>query len=180
MKLTLKWPVVIITFLITLSIIYAANYWRQQNLVMEPLREQLLSLHIVEDVQIEGGREKNISVFLGQVPHLASAYQEILSVLQSRNEEGSSQITIIDRRNQYLSSIYEKIHFAIMEGERQGNYTKMNAEISLLLNEEDRLLDYSLTVDQERIYLQLIAEDAYLYEVIPIKNSSFVTQKAGR
>ncbi len=171
MKISLKWPVVIIAFLITFSLIYVANYWRQQNLVVEPLREQLLTLDAVEAVSMEVGKANEISVTLGYVPHFAEVYREIESVLEVRGED-VEKLTIVDRRNPYLLSLYEKIQFALMEGERQGNYTKMNKEIKLILAEEKELQSYSLSVDQEAIYLQLGAGEYFLYEVIPIKHRS--------
>lgn len=176
LKISLKWPVVIITFLITFSLIYAANYWRQQHLVVEPLREQLLAVDTVEDVYIEDGKAKEISVTLGYAPHFAEVYREIKSVLQARGED-VEQVTIVDRRNPYLLSLYEKIQFALMEGERQGNYTKMNNEINLILKEEAELHSYSLRVDQEAIYLHLGTGEYFLYEVIPIKHWTFASDQ---
>lgn len=167
MKFTMKWPVVIIAFLFTFSLIYGANYWRQQNLVMEPLLEQLLSLDGVEDVQVERGRENEISIYVKKVPHFASLYREIQQVLLSRNEE-ESRLVIVDNRNGYLDSLYQKIHFALMEGERKGNYTAMNSEIEKLLAGEEGLDNYALSVDQDRIYLQFESGNYYLYEVVPI------------
>jgi uncharacterized protein YueI len=81
------------------------------------------------------------------------------------------RLTILDKRDPYLESLYEKVHYALMEGERRGNYSYMNKEISLLLSDEKGLVNYHLWVDQERIYLQLFSEENYLYEVIPINMS---------
>ncbi len=174
MNISLKWPVVVIAFLITFSLIYAANYWRQQHLVMEPLREQLLALEAVDDVIIENGGTNEISVSLGQVPQFPEVYREIQSVFKARNED-LNRLTIMDRRNAYLNSLYGRIEFALMEGERQGNYTQMSKEINLLLEEEAQLNSHSLSVDQQAIYLQLDSGDYYLYEVIPIKYGTFAS-----
>lgn len=178
MKFALKWPVVIATFIITLSLIYGANYWRQQNLVMEPLREQILSLDGVHDLQVEGGTEKTFTVFLGQVPRLADTYREIERILQSHNED-NSKIIIADQRNAYLDSLYARIHFALMEGERRGNYTAMNSKITSLLEGEKELSSYYLAVDQQRIYLHLSTKEHFLYEIIPIRSESLVSENAG-
>ena len=178
MKFALKWPVVITAFIITLSLIFGANHWHQQNLVMAPLREQILSLDAVHDVQVESGTEKTFTISLGQVPRFADTYREIQKILQSHNED-NSKIIIIDRRNAYLNSLYARIHFALMEGERQGNYTAMNSKITSLLEGEKELLSYFVVVDQERIYLQLNTEDHYLYEIIPIRNSHLVMGNIG-
>ena len=95
--------------------------------------------------------------------------------MKTRNED-LDRLTIVDRRNPYLNSLYSRIEFALMEGERQGNYTEMSKKINLQLEEEGELHSYSLSVDQEAIYLQLGTGDYYMYEVIPIK--TFTTGKA--
>lgn len=168
MKLNLKWSVVIIAFIITFSIIYAANYWSQQRLVMEPLMEELLSLDGVEDVQIANVNDKEIYISLSQVSRLAETYRDIEDILKSRNES-ESHVIVVDKRSEYLEGIYEKIHFALMEGERKGNYTEMKKGINFFLKDERGLDSYSLTVDQKRIYLQLDAGNYFLYEIIPLK-----------
>lgn len=104
MKFALKWPVVITAFIITLSLIFGANHWHQQNLVMAPLREQILSLDAVHDVQVESGTEKTFTISLGQVPRFADTYREIQKILQTHNED-NSKIIIIDRRNAYPNSL---------------------------------------------------------------------------
>ncbi len=176
MNISLKWPVVVVAFLLTFSLIYAANYWRQQHLVVEPLREQLLALEAVEDVNMDNGRTNEISVSLGYVSHFPEVYREIQSVFKTRNED-LDRLIIVDRRSAYLNSLYSGIEFALMEGERQGNYMQMSKEINLLLEGEAQLSSYLLSVDQQAIYLQLGAGDYYLYEVIPIKYGTFASDK---
>ena len=57
MRLNLKWPVVIMVFLLTFASIYAVHYWRQQRLVKEPLMEALMEIEAVEDISINNNKQ---------------------------------------------------------------------------------------------------------------------------
>ena len=172
MKINLRWPIVLLALVLTVSGIYGVNYWRQQRLIDEPLKESLLKVDGVENVNITNtNKNSEISIFLQEVKDLSKTYREIEGILDLTYKQGSYQVTILDKRDPYLESLYEKVHYALMEGERRGNYSYMNKEISLLLSDEKGLVNYHLWVDQERIYLQLFSEENYLYEVIPINMS---------
>jgi hypothetical protein len=175
-RLHLKWPVVILAFLLTFASIYAINYWRQQRLIKEPLKEALLEIEAVKDVNIKNNKQNTeVLITLNKVGDLSKTYNSLEEVLLLTYAENSFKITLIDKRDTYLESLYGKIQFALMEGERLGNYTEMSKEISRLLEQEQDLEDYRLWVDQKRIYLQLSAKDNFLYEVIPLTFSMEVS-----
>ncbi len=170
MKINLRWPIVLLALVLTVSGIYGVNYWRQQRLIDEPLKESLLEVDGVEKVNITNTNQHNkISISLLEVKDLSKTYREIEGILDLTYD--SYQLIILDKRDPYLESLYEKVHYALMEGERRGNYSDMNKEIFLLLNDEMDLVNYHLWVDQEKIYLQLSSDGNYLYEVIPINMS---------
>jgi len=172
-RINLKWPVVILAFLLTFASIYAVNYWRQQRLIKEPLKEALLEIEAVKDITIISNKQgTEILVTMDKAADLCKTYQNIEGVLLLTYPENSFKITLLDKRNAYLESLYDRVHFALMEGERLGNYTEMNKEISQLLGPEEELEGYRLQVDQKRIYLQMATKDSYLYEVIPITFST--------
>lgn len=172
MKINLRWPIVLLALVLTVSGIYGVNYWRQQRLIDEPLKESLLEVDGVEKVNIINTNQHNkISISLLEVKDLSKTYREIEGILDLTYAQGSYQLIILDKRDPYLESLYEKVHYALMEGERRGNYSDMNKEIFLLLNDEMDLVNYHLWVDQEKIYLQLSSDGNYLYEVIPINMS---------
>jgi hypothetical protein len=169
-KINLRWPIVLLALVLTVSGIYGVNYWRQQRLIDEPLKESLLEVDGVEKVNITNTNQHNkISISLLEVKDLSKTYREIEGILDLTYD--SYQLIILDKRDPYLESLYEKVHYALMEGERRGNYSDMNKEIFLLLNDEMDLVNYHLWVDQEKIYLQLSSDGNYLYEVIPINMS---------
>lgn len=170
MRINLRWPIVLLAFVLTISSIFVVSYWRQQRLIEEPLIETLLQIEYVEEVvikKIENGTE--FSVTLKEVDNLYQTYESIEEILDSTYKDGSYVIALVDQRNPYLESIYDKIHFALMEGERVGNYSHMNKEISMLLEQESKLENYHLWVDQKRIYLQLSSDNSFLYEIVPLQ-----------
>lgn len=170
LRINLRWPVVLLAFVFTIASIFVVSYWRQQRLIEEPLKESLLQIEDVEDVGIiksENGTDFFIT--LKEVENLSKTYRDIEEILDSTYKDSSYKITLLDQRNLYLESIYEKIHFALMEGERVGNYSHMSREIFMLLEQESELKDYQLAVDQKRIYLQLVSENSFLYEIVPLQ-----------
>jgi len=170
LRINLRWPIVLLAFVLTISSIFVVSYWRQQRLIEEPLIETLLQIEYVEEVvikKIENGTE--FSVTLKEVDNLYQTYESIEEILDSTYKDGSYVIALVDQRNPYLESIYDKIHFALMEGERVGNYSHMNKEISMLLEQESKLENYHLWVDQKRIYLQLSSDNSFLYEIVPLQ-----------
>jgi hypothetical protein len=179
LKIDLRWPVVLVALVLTVSCIYGVNYWRQQRFIDEPLRESLLNVNGVEDVEINNKKQKNsvteVSILLQEVEDLSKTYKEIEGILDLAYAQDSYRIVILDKRDSYLESLYNRIHYALMEGERRGNYNNMNKEVSLLLDNETSLKNYHLRVDQKRIYLQLSSEEKYLYEIIPINTSTEVS-----
>ncbi|MGI5876576.1 MAG: hypothetical protein ACOX6X_07170 [Dethiobacteria bacterium] len=175
MKSDFKWPVMVLIILLTFAGIYAFSYWRQLNLVEEPLRDKLLELENIADVNIYSSTPKvTINIVLDKGDNLPQLYNNVEEVALSIYEEDSFNISITDKRTPYLNNLYEEIHFSLMEGERLGNYSKMKEEISHILGQEQNLDSYHLWVDQKRIYLLLTSGDSFLCEITPI--SSYQTR----
>jgi len=180
MRFNLKWQIVIIAFIFTFAAICAFNFWRQHRLVKEPLKEALLNIDAVKEVNIKSENQQHMEILitLDKVDDLSKTYQEIEKIVALRFPENSVKIFLIDKRNAYLETVLEKLHFALMEGERLGNYTEMSDKIYLLLEQENELERYRLRVDQKYIYLQLESKSYYLYEIIPITFSTAEVKNA--
>lgn len=170
MRIPAKYMLAILAFLLTFGCIYAVNSWHQQRLVKEPLAEALMQIEGVKDVKlIDNDRKKTeVWITLNEVGNLPKTYGDIEEVLLRTYGQDSYKITLADNRDPYLESIYGKIHFALLEGERLGNYNAMSEEIFEQLAQEEGLKNYRLWVDQKRIYLLLTTSRNTLYEVIPV------------
>ncbi|NLJ56985.1 MAG: hypothetical protein GX334_08075 [Firmicutes bacterium] len=180
MRIPHKYVVVFLVFLFTCGCIYAFNVWHQQRRVKEPLAETLLQIEGVGDVELinDGRKETEVCIVLDAVDNLPKTYNRIEEALSSAYKKDSYIITLTDNRDPYLESVYTKIHFALMEGERMGNYGAMSKEVFRQLEQEKDLKNYNLWVDQKRIYLLLATSKSNLYEVIPVKYSIGVGQVA--
>lgn len=162
----------VLIILLTFLGIYAFSYWRQLNLVEEPLRDKLFALENIADVDIGSAPNRiTIDITLERGDNLPQLYNDIEEATLSVYEEGSFNISIIDKRTPYLSSLYEKIHYSLMEGERLGNYSKMKEEVTSILEKEQGLDFFYLWVDQKRIYLLLTSGDKFLCEVISLSKT---------
>jgi len=165
-----KWPVVVATFIAAFVAIYAFNWWRQENLVIEPLTLSLKEIEGVEEVNISVLRDRDIiDLELAPVDNLATAYQAAEDIIISYYGEEDYQLNILDERDEHLEEAYWRVHITLREGQRLGNYSFMSAETARLLEQDSKITAYRLYVDGQRIYLHLSAGDRYLYEVLEIE-----------
>ena len=174
-----RWPIKVIFMLLYFGAIYTFNLWHQQRVIKEPLMEKLQQLEGVQNVEVSTlGNSKIIRflITLSDVDNLPATYREMDELLLSTYHEDEYLLILTDNSNPYLESIYEKIQFALMEGERTGNYIKMNEEVTRLMEQEEGELSYRLWVDQDRIYLFLSSGSHYLYKIIPIKLTDIMGQ----
>jgi hypothetical protein len=92
LKFNLRWPIVLLALVLTVSGIYGINYWRQQRLIDEPLKESLLKVDGVEKVNITNSNQNNkISITLQEVKNLSKTYREIERILDLTYAQGSYQ-----------------------------------------------------------------------------------------
>ncbi|MGI5823127.1 MAG: hypothetical protein ACOX6Z_04210 [Dethiobacteria bacterium] len=180
MRISRKYVVVFLVFLFTCGCIYGLNVWHQQRRVKEPLAGTLLQIEGVDDVALinDGRKETEVCIVLNAVEDLPKTYNHIEEVLIATYKQDSYKLTLTDNRDPYLESVYAKIHFALLEGERLGNYGAMSKEVFRQLEQEEDLKNYSLWVDQKRIYLLLATSKSNLYEVIPVKYATGAGQAA--
>lgn len=171
--ITFRWPIMLMVMLLTFGAIYAFNLWHQQRIIKEPLLESLKQVDGVQSVEVSTQDHSKKIIYLvtledaGNLPVTYSQMDELL--LSTYHKKDNYLLLLTDNRNSYLQSVYEKIQFALMEGERTGNYTRMDEEVSRLIEREEDKVDYRLWVDQDRIYLFISAGSNYLYKIIPIK-----------
>ena len=173
MRIPAKYMFAFLAFLLTFGCIYAVNSWHQQRLVKEPLAEALMQIEGVKDVKLINNDRKKAEVWitLNKVENLPQTYGDIEEILLATYGQDSYKINLTDNRDPYLESVYHKIHFALLEGERLGNYSVMSEEVFKQLAQEESLKNYRLWVDQKRIYLLLTTSQSTLYEVIPVASA---------
>jgi hypothetical protein len=163
----LKWPMVAISFLVGLGLLVSAHYLWQRTAVEKPLVERLRQDPDVSSVTLrhENGRLA-VEVLLKAVPRLATTTERIGSLVRQAYPR-VARITYKDQSNTALEALYYDMHFALHQAARNGDYREMADWVHALAH-NGNLTDYRVEVGSTAIYLQLHAEDAYLYRIIPL------------
>ncbi len=166
----LRWPVIIATAAVALSLFFGAYYYHQYYLQEAPLVEQLTRLEGVREVRV--GREKGQPVvtvtpdpsYHGPLQDLFLAVEEV-----SRRElKNEPEIRVTDRRNPQLEDFSRSVTPALYEGARLGNYRSVAQSVAAAAGTY-QVDDALFAVDYRRLYLQARDGDHYLYLVIPLE-----------
>ncbi|NLJ33119.1 MAG: hypothetical protein GX349_00775 [Firmicutes bacterium] len=159
--------IIIAVALISILLFFAGKYCYQRYLVLEPLLKQVRAIEGVRDVQVSSlGGGRLFLVSLGDVEDLVDIYGKIDGQLAEVFEEQSYALHLLDARNEKLEEVYHSIHFAIYEAIDRGNFTHL-ADVVAKQALANGMGKYRVTVDGERVYLQLHLGEAYLYEIVP-------------
>jgi hypothetical protein len=161
----IKIPVVVISFLLTLGILFAGMWLYKDLYVNDPLAEKLQKIPAVKEYELIID-EKSLEVTLGTVDNLKETYLEIEnSIKDITNDSGAFEIKIKDNPDNLLNSVWEKAQFAVYEALEQGNFNDMAVQIKKVI-EEFGLEKYKIQMDKNNIYIQLHHGDKFLYKVL--------------
>lgn len=162
----LKWEYVALAAVLTLAALSLAYYSYDSLGVMRPLQQSLSADPDVTSVKMtKSTGTLDIEVALAGVDDLEATYGRLFSLASKRLQPGTFQITVADQRDQRLADVYRQIHYYLEEAALRGNFGAMIDACSEVLSREG-IEDYRITVDERRIYVQLVLGDHYLYEVL--------------
>ena len=149
----LKWKQIVAGFAATLIILLLGNYMWHRTAVERPLIQVLLQDEAVEEaVFYSDGRTSRVEVKLKDVPRLAEAARRINDTVKKM--QPTTRVIFMDNSDDFLSELYDSVHFAIFEARVNGTFIKMND--SFLNSVKDAgLSEYRLEVSNEAIYVQL-------------------------
>lgn len=158
--------VVAVALVVTLGILLGGQYLFRRERVDRPLLEQYKEISAVESASIrdEQGR-KVIELQLGEVDDLAKSYRDIEAASRNFLEKDSYRLVIVDKRDRGLEDVYYRMHFSLEEAIATGRFTDMADRVGTIAGSSD-LDRYRLSVDGQRLYLQLHRGDRYLYAVL--------------
>lgn len=161
--------IICLSFILTLGILLGGRWVYQEFGVMGPLQKNLAETPAVTESMIEtDGGKLNIELKLGEIQSLNQSLQDIKKILP---KDSKYNLTIKDRRNNYLEGLWTKNRFALEEAACLGNLTEMQGLLEANLEEAD-LERWLLEVDEENIYLQMHEGKAYLYEIVQRRSVS--------
>jgi hypothetical protein len=154
---------IVLTFVLTLALLLGGRFAYQEFGVMGPLKKSLSSAPVVKEAVIfSEGNKTVIQIELGKVSSLQTAIKEITGLLPM---DDGYVLAIEDRRNEYLTRLWQENRFALEEAAVRGNLTEMQALLNKNLAQA-QLDSWAVEVDEQNLYLQLHVGEHYLYETV--------------
>lgn len=162
----LRWVWVAAAAAVTLAVL-GLSYSSYENFgVKKPLVRALLANSDVRTADVrKDGATLVIEIGLKKVPDLARSYNALDRTVREHLGSSPYRIEIVDLPTPKLEEAYHAIHFYVEEASVRGTFGAMAEESSRILDEAG-ILEYKLSVDTERIYVQIAGEAGYLYRVI--------------
>lgn len=161
-----RWPVAVLSFVITLALCTGALAYRQKQMLDDPLVNLLESREGIKNIALS--REEDILVIRAEadyVENVSELYRQLMNEASGLLGNKPFRLELADTRDAFLEEAYFAVHLALYEGERRGNFTEMEEVIAQRLKALE-LPDHKVFVDRENIYFQVRNEDRYLYEII--------------
>ena len=150
--------------LLTLLVLVGGQAAYGRVFVERPLLEELRSIPGVMTVSIEKvAANYNITMDLAAGSNFPTLYRQATEVAQQALGSSRFNLQIIDNRTTTLENLYRQMQIHIEEAVAQGNFSVAAKKINEIA--EQARVQASFYVDEERVYLELHQNDAYLYAV---------------
>jgi len=165
-KRSFRWEHLALSAVLAMSLL-SLGYYCYENLgVKKPLEKAISSDPDVLWVRIDDrGGQTVLEVALGPVSDLSQTYTRLYNTAGRFLDAEELDLRIADKRDPHLEELYKAIHYYLEEASIRGNFGTMIEKCREIL-EADQSVDYDVTVDHERIYVQMVKGENYLYEVI--------------
>lgn len=165
-------PVVVGVMAIVLALLIGAQYVFTVERIDRPLHDRIAAVAGVRSVRVDTSRDPIVvDVRLDPVPNLMETYAEIRQAADDVLAGRPYEIRVEDRRNEKLVDDYYSMNAIIQEGLATGRFTDMVARVEAAAKELG-LDSAKVYVDSDRLFVQLRAGNAYLYEVLPRRQAT--------
>lgn len=162
----LKVPVIILSLLAGLAIIFGSQWLYQKYSFQGPLNAALSGNKAIESYQVSNdNRILRVSMTVNYDADLMETYKGVRQELTSTMGKHPFTLTLKDSRDDVLKQVWYNSQYAIYQAVVQGSYQDMSAVVNreaLASGSEARI-----NIDQENIYLRLKHQGHILDEVIP-------------
>jgi hypothetical protein len=161
-----RWEYVALAAALTLAVLSLAYYLYQNVGVRMALERALLADPDVDSARIfKDGGTQVVEVALRKAPDLSVVYARLYSMAKHRMGDGAFRLQVNDRRDSPLQETYYSIHYYLEEASVRGNFGSMIEACSGVLYRAG-ISDYKITVDKQRIFVQIARGESYLYQVL--------------
>lgn len=169
----IRLTIVIIALVVGLSVFLGGQYVVKTYHLEEPFKAEVLSMKGVEGVELtETGNSMKVRLTMNSDVRLQQVYQKVNELA---NEMLQQKITIeMDQKtSQEMEDLYQDMHFAIYEGIASGKFTAMSTQLKEIATTE-RVDDYQIQVDNDNVYLKVVADGEIFCTIIPRQSDRLV------
>ncbi len=161
----MKWPVVIVTLVITLPVLFAGYWFWQRHAINQPLVEQLRGIPGVNDVQIEQSRA-GLQIKLAATASID--FVQVAPEIRSLVDETAKGAAIVwnNQLDGELGEARQSLDFVLREAQIRHEYVAMQERVADSMKRQG--LAYQLGVDERFIYLKLQQGDSVWLEMLPV------------
>ena len=160
----IRWPVLVATLAVTLAVLFGAGFVVKSQTVEEPLRSVYANSPVVESSTVERlGDTYVIKVAFKDVPDFAPAYMKLHADTEKLLKETPFEIEVADRRTPELEQAFRRVNLFVQEALATGQFSTMADRVEAEAAKAG--LTARLDVDNDRVFVQMHGQNAYLYSV---------------
>lgn len=160
-------PVIIITFVLTLVMLFSLNWIYNELIIEKPLSKQLSEVNGVKSYNIEKSPETMVlTVELGIVDNIETSYMSLNDIAHYhiRNRQGY-EIRIIDNPNPHLINIWNEIQYYAHQSLVQGDFVTLKECLDNLVKVNEDL-SYQVYINETHLFIQLHSYENYIYRIL--------------
>lgn len=159
----------IITILIalgaTLGLLIFVQHYYAQSFIERPVKTGLQQMKNVDTVTInKQDSVYQITIKIKQPGDVQYEYTEADKIIKEHIRGKQYQLQLTDRRNKKLSHELDYLELSIYEAMAKNNYIWLDEVFREAAGRDH--FTYKLFIDEQRLYVQLVDQEHFLYEVI--------------
>lgn len=146
------------------TLIFIQNFY-VNRFVERPVEKALQEVKFVDSVMVK--KDDSIYQFTVKIKKAGNVqyeYTKVDSVIKENIKGKEYQLQLTDNRNEKLANELEYLELSIYEAMAKDNYIWLD-EIFRETARQDQI-GYKLFIDEQRLYIQLVDQEHFLYEVI--------------
>lgn len=161
----------VLGLILVLGVSFTSYYLYKRIGIDKPLERKIAALEGVQSSQISKRNDDYlIEVRLKKVDNLQEAYNSISRCVEDSLGGQSYTLRISDRPNEKLQEFVQHMQPAIFETLDSSKFIWLDQETARRTSEAG--LQYKLFIDQQRLYLQIMDADYYIYQVVERSNQA--------
>lgn len=164
-------PVIIITFILTLGILFSVNWVYTEMAIKKPLGQQLSEVKGVKGYTIENGLETMaLTVELGLVDNIETSYMSLNEIAYShvKNSQGY-EIRIIDNPNSQLITLWNEIQYYAYQSLVQGDFVALKESLDDIVKVNENV-NYQVYINETHLFIQVQSHENYIYRILQRTN----------